>query len=115
MLWNWRDGSTPMSSSSMRNSPASSSAGRSCAPSNQTTATRHIALISCSWLSEPEVRSLVGGLAGHLQKPDFRYSDFEQALASWQISSSPIVGPPGRRRSQSGAAKVPLTDPQTKG
>ncbi len=43
-------------------------------------ATCHIALISCSWLSEPEVRSLVGGLDGHLQKPDFPYNDFERIL-----------------------------------
>jgi CheY-like chemotaxis protein len=43
-------------------------------------ATCHIALISCSWLSELEVRSLVDGLDGHLQKPDFPYNDFERVL-----------------------------------
>ncbi len=51
-------------------------------------ATRHIALISCSWLSEPEVRSLVGVLAGHLQKPDLRYGDFENVLRAASILSS---------------------------
>lgn len=43
-------------------------------------ATCRIALISCSWLSEPEVRDLVGTVVGHLQKPDFPYSDFERAV-----------------------------------
>ena len=43
-------------------------------------ATRHIALISCSWLSDAEVRGLVGTIAGHLQKPDFAYNDFERVL-----------------------------------
>jgi DNA-binding response OmpR family regulator len=42
--------------------------------------TRQIALISCSWLSQAEVRSLVGNLTAYLQKPNISYSDFETAL-----------------------------------
>jgi CheY-like chemotaxis protein len=72
-------------------------------------ATRHIAVISCSWLSEPEVRSLVGAVAGHLQKPDFPYSEFERALQAagvFTTEPSPF---------QSGAVADALIDPQTKG
>lgn len=42
--------------------------------------TRHISLISCSWLSKAEVRSLAGNLTGYLQKPNISYSDFEEAI-----------------------------------
>ncbi|RME44122.1 MAG: response regulator [Chloroflexi bacterium] len=42
--------------------------------------TRHIRLISCSWMIEPEVRSLVGELDGYLQKPDITYTDFEKIM-----------------------------------
>ncbi len=42
--------------------------------------TRHIRLISCSWLSQAEVYSLGGQLAGHLQKPDISYDDFEAIM-----------------------------------
>ena len=50
--------------------------------------TRHIALISCSWLSEQEVRSLAGNLTGYLQKPDIPYSDFEKAMRAAGVVSS---------------------------
>jgi CheY-like chemotaxis protein len=42
--------------------------------------TRNISLVSCSWLTQAEVRSLVGNLAAYLQKPNISYSDFEMAL-----------------------------------
>lgn len=42
--------------------------------------TRTIPLISCSWLSQAEVYSLGGQLAGHLQKPDISYDDFETII-----------------------------------
>lgn len=42
--------------------------------------TRHIALISCSWLSQSEVRALAGILTGYLQKPNISYSDFEEVI-----------------------------------
>ncbi len=42
--------------------------------------TQDVALISCSWLSQAEVRSLVGDLTGYLQKPNISYGDFESAL-----------------------------------
>lgn len=42
--------------------------------------TRHIALISCSWLSQAEVHSLAGDLTGYLQKPSITYGDFEKAI-----------------------------------
>ena len=76
-------------------------------------ATRHIAQISCSWLSEPEVRSLVGDLVGHLQKPDFPYSDFERVLRDagvFTIDRRDVEPPP----SQSGTADA-LINPHTKG
>ncbi len=76
--------------------------------------TRHMALISCSWLSESEVRSLVGAVAGHLQKPDFPYSDFERVLrAAGVITADRRAAEPSP--SQSGVAEEPLIDPQTKG
>jgi len=77
-------------------------------------ATCHIALISCSWLSEPEVHSLVGALAGHLQKPDFPYSDFERVLReAGVITADRRAAEPSPF--QAGAAADPLIDPQTKG
>lgn len=42
--------------------------------------TRDISLISCSWLTQAEVRSLVGSLTAYLQKPNISYGDFESAL-----------------------------------
>lgn len=50
--------------------------------------TRHIALISCSWLSEREVRSLAGNLTAYLQKPDISYNDFERALRAAGVITS---------------------------
>ena len=52
--------------------------------------TRNIALISCSWLSQAEVHSLVGKLTGYLQKPNISYSDFEIALRAAGISSASV-------------------------
>ncbi|MBP7689543.1 MAG: response regulator [Thermoflexales bacterium] len=77
-------------------------------------ATRHIALISCAWLSESEVRSLVGEVAGHLQKPDFSYSDFEQALRAAGIFTVERRAV-GLLPLPSGTGEVPLIDSQTKG
>jgi DNA-binding response OmpR family regulator len=76
--------------------------------------TGHIAQISCSWLNEPEVRGLVETIAGHLQKPDFTYTDFEKALRAAGVM------PADRRAGEpspipSGTATEPLIDPQTKG
>jgi len=76
--------------------------------------TGHIAQISCSWLNEPEVRGLVGTIAGHLQKPDFTYADFEKALRAAGVRSA------GREAGEpspipSGRAIEPLIGPQTKG
>lgn len=77
-------------------------------------ATCHIALISCSWLREPEVRGLVSGVVGHLQKPDFTYSDFERVLrAAGVITADRRAVEPSPL--QSGAAAEPLIDPRTKG
>lgn len=42
--------------------------------------TRDISLVSCSWLTQAEVRSLVGNLTAYLQKPNITYDDFETAL-----------------------------------
>ncbi len=77
-------------------------------------ATRPIALISCSWLSEPEVRGLVSGLTGHLQKPDFLYSDFERVLRAAGVLAADRRDA-GLSPARSGAAEKPPTDPQTKG
>ncbi len=77
-------------------------------------ATQHIALISCSWLNELEVRSLVGNLAGHLQKPDFSYNAFEQVLrATGVLTANPknAESPP----SHSDRAGQFRSDLQTKG
>lgn len=38
------------------------------------------AIISCSWLSQSEVRSLGGDLTAYLQKPNISYTDFEKAM-----------------------------------
>ncbi len=50
--------------------------------------TRNMAIISCSWLSQSEVRSLAGDLTGHLQKPNISYTDFEKAMAAAGIYAS---------------------------
>jgi CheY-like chemotaxis protein len=77
-------------------------------------ATRHIALISCSWLDESEVRSLVGDLAGHLQKPDFPYDAFEQIMRTTGVlpADRKNSGPPASR---SDGANQFRSDLQTKG
>ncbi|HTP10325.1 MAG TPA: response regulator, partial [Anaerolineae bacterium] len=76
--------------------------------------TCHIAQISCSWLNEPEVRGLVGTIAGHLQKPDFTYNDFEKALRAAGVRpADQEAGQPSPF--QSGTATEPLIDPQAKG
>ncbi len=68
-------------------------------------ATRPIALISCSWLSESEVRSLVSGLAGHLQKPDFPYNEFERVLRTTGVlrGDRKTAEPPHASRRSGGA------------
>jgi CheY-like chemotaxis protein len=40
----------------------------------------NIPVITCSWLQEADVRALVGEVAGHLQKPELLYADFEAVL-----------------------------------
>ncbi len=77
-------------------------------------ALRDIAVISCSWLTEPEMRSLVGGLAGHLQKPDLRYGDFKRALRAAGVFDEEHAdeGPPP---DQSGDATTHMINPHTKG
>ena len=40
----------------------------------------NIPVIICSWLQEANVDALVGEVAGHLQKPELLYEDFEAAL-----------------------------------
>ena len=40
----------------------------------------NIPVIICSWLQEANVDALVGEVAGHLQKPELLYTDFEAAL-----------------------------------
>ena len=40
----------------------------------------NIPVIICSWLQEANVDALVGEVAGHLQKPELLYKDFEAAL-----------------------------------
>ena len=47
---------------------------------------RDVAVISCSWSSQIELRKLIGEVAGHLQKPDLHYADFVQALAAAGIT-----------------------------
>jgi CheY-like chemotaxis protein len=42
--------------------------------------TRHVALISCSWMSEEEVHSLAGSLVGYLRKPDISFREFERVM-----------------------------------
>jgi CheY-like chemotaxis protein len=77
-------------------------------------ATCDIAQISCSWLSESEVRDLAGSVAGHLQKPDFAYNDFERVLrAAGVIPAGRRAGEPSLV--QSGTAAEPLIDPQIQG
>lgn len=39
-----------------------------------------IPVISCSWLQAAKVDALAGEVAGHLQKPELLYEDFEAAL-----------------------------------
>lgn len=46
------------------------------------------AIISCSWLSQSEVRSLGGNLTGHLQKPNISYADFEKAIEAAGVYTS---------------------------
>jgi CheY-like chemotaxis protein len=77
-------------------------------------ATNHIAQISCSWLSEPEVRGLVNTIVGHLQKPDISYSEFERVLraAGVNIADRRTKEAPSF---QAGVIEAPLTNPQTKG
>ena len=60
--------------------------------------TRHISLISCSWLSQTEVRSLVGELTGFLQKPNISFTEFEEAIQAAGVNYS------GVNRSTSGRA-----------
>ena len=72
-------------------------------------ATRLIALISCSWLSESEVRSLVGDLAGHLQKPDFPYDDFERVLRTTGALNA------NRKHAELRPSSSEKADPQTNG
>ena len=67
-------------------------------------ATGHIAQISCSWLSETEVRGLVHTIAGHLQKPDISYSEFESVLRAAGVSLA------ARQTTE-----APWTNPHTKG
>lgn len=76
--------------------------------------TCHVALVSCSWLSEPEVRSLAGVLDGYLQKPDFPYIEFERILQAAGVITT------GRRDAERsprrpGSAKAPLIGPSKKG
>ena len=42
--------------------------------------TCNIPVIICSWLQEADVRCTGGEVAGHLQKPELLYEDFEAAL-----------------------------------
>jgi len=67
--------------------------------------TGHIAQISCSWLNEPEVRGLVGGVTGHLQKPDFTYNDFERVLRAAGVM--PADRQAGEPPFQSGQPRTP--------
>lgn len=39
-------------------------------------------VISCSWLDRTASSTLIGDVAGHLQKPDLLYADFVAALAA---------------------------------
>lgn len=58
--------------------------------------TRHIALISCSWLSQAEVRSLVGNLTAYLQKPNISYDEFEIAIQAAGVTNASVKHtPPG--------------------
>jgi CheY-like chemotaxis protein len=77
-------------------------------------ATRDIAVISCSWLSRRDMHSLVGELAGHLQKPDFRYDDFVRALRAAGIHAAErrTAGSPPFR---SGEADTSSIDPHMPG
>lgn len=40
----------------------------------------HLPVITCSWLKAADAQSLVGAVAGHLQKPELHYVDFLKAL-----------------------------------
>ncbi len=55
--------------------------------------TAGIPVVSCSWMSEMEVRSLVPGLAGHLQKPNLYYTDFVRALNTAGIATGAQLHP----------------------
>jgi len=55
--------------------------------------THHITLISCSWMSESEVRSLTGNLSGYLQKPDITYGDFEEIMRTTGILKEALNDP----------------------
>ena len=57
-------------------------------------ATCDIPIISCSWLTEPDARALIGGLAAHLQKPELHYDDFAAALRAAGIESGLASAPP---------------------
>ena len=40
----------------------------------------NIPVVTCSWMQRTNVDALVGEVAGHLQKPELLYEDFEAAL-----------------------------------
>ena len=55
--------------------------------------TADIPVVSCSWMNEVEVRSLIPGLAGHLQKPNLYYADFVRALNAAGIATGAQLHP----------------------
>jgi CheY-like chemotaxis protein len=61
--------------------------------------TADIPVVSCSWMNEVEVRSLIPGLAGHLQKPNLYYADFVRALNAAGIANGAQLHP---RRAEKG-------------
>jgi DNA-binding response OmpR family regulator len=53
-----------------------------------------IPLVACSWLKEADARGLIGGLAGHLQKPELHYEDFVAVLQAAGVEIGERLVPP---------------------
>ena len=53
------------------------------------TATCNIPIITCSWLPKSEAVTLIGEVAGHLQKPELHYEDFVAALNAAGVVALP--------------------------
>jgi len=49
---------------------------------------RHIPIVSCSWLNEPDARALITDAVAYLQKPELHYDDFAAVV---QLAAVPAI------------------------